>query len=57
MLMARKLGSMLKQYYMTLEQMTRWSRGLEKSHEKGKLWDLHYHSAYGHQTWQDVDLP
>ena len=37
--------------------MTLWSRVLAKSRHKLKSLYLDYHSAYGHQTWQDGDLP
>ena len=37
--------------------MTHWSRGLPRSRDKLRLLHLHYHSVYGHQTWQDGDLP
>ena len=34
-----------------------WCRGLAKSRDKLELLYPLYYSAYGHQTWQDVDLP
>ena len=34
-----------------------WFRGLAKSRDKLKAIHLHYHSAYGHLTWQSGDLP
>ena len=34
-----------------------WSRGLSKSHHKLKPSHLHYRNTYGHQTWQNTDLP
>ena len=37
--------------------MTFWSRGLVRSRDKLKPLYLHYHSTYGHQTWQDGNLP
>ena len=37
--------------------ITLWWRGLPKSRYKLKAIYLHYHGAYGHQTWQDADLP
>ena len=37
--------------------MTLWSRGFVRSRDKLKSSYLHYHSAHGHQTWQDDDLP
>ena len=33
-----------------------WSHGLPRPHGKLKSLHLHYHSAYGHQTWQDGNL-
>ena len=27
------------------------------SRDKPKMFDLHYHNAYGHKTWQDGNLP
>ena len=35
--------------------MTLWSRDLARSRDKLKPY-LHYHSAYGHETWQDYVL-
>ena len=32
-----------------------WPRGLARSLDKLKPLYLHYHSVYGHQTWQDGD--
>ena len=37
--------------------MTLWSRGILRSHDKLKALCLHSHSAYGHQTWEYVELP
>ena len=36
--------------------MTLWSCGLARSCDKLKPLCLHYHIAFGHQTWQDGDL-
>ena len=36
--------------------MTLWSRVLARSRDKLKSF-FDYHCAYGHQTWQDVNLP
>ena len=33
-----------------------WLRGFIRSHEKLESLYLHYQNAYGHQTWQDVNL-
>ena len=33
-----------------------WSRCLARLRHKLKPFYLHYHSAYGHQTWQDSNL-
>ena len=33
------------------------SRGLVRSREKIKIFYLHYHHAYSHQTWQCGNLP
>ena len=33
------------------------SRGVVRSRDKLKPLYLHYHSAHGHQTWQDDSLP
>ena len=41
----------------TKPHMTLLSRGLVKSLSKLKALYLHYFSVYGHQTWQDGDLP
>ena len=40
-----------------LSHMILWSRGLVKSYGKLKSLYLQYGSAYGHQTWQDSNLP
>ena len=37
--------------------MTFWSRGLARSLGKLKPLYLYYQSTYGHQTWQDGNLP
>ena len=37
--------------------MNLWSRGLARSRYKLKALFLNYHSAYGHQNWQDGDSP
>ena len=37
--------------------MTPWSSGHARWLDKLKHLHLHYHSTYGHQTWQDDDLP
>ena len=37
--------------------MTLWSSGFIRSHDKLKPLYLHYQRAYGHQTWQDGNLP
>ena len=53
--MATKLGRMAP-YLMDscpLSHTTLWSHGLVRSHDQRKSLYLHYHSAYGHQTWQD----
>ena len=37
--------------------MTLWSHGFSRSCYKLKPLYIHYHKAYGHQTWQNGDLP
>ena len=37
--------------------MPLWSRDFARSRDKIKPLNPHYHSVYGHQTWQDGDLP
>ena len=37
--------------------MTFWSRGVDRSRGKLKPLYLHYQRVYGHQTWQDGNLP
>ena len=38
-------------------QKIRLSSGLARSRDKLKPLYLHYHIAYGHQNWQDDNLP
>ena len=33
------------------------SRGLSKLRDKLRALNLHYNGVYGHQSWQDRDLP
>ena len=46
----------LRSHYL-ISYLTLWSRDLARSCENLKPSYLHYHSAHGHQTWQDGDLP
>ena len=56
--MLPKLGGVVT-YHVGLPPMEwhdLWSRSFAKPRYKLKT-NLHYHSAYRHQTWQDGDLP
>ena len=54
--MATNLGKMVT-YYEGLppvklhDPLITWS---SETHDKLETWYLHYQSAYGHQTWQDL---
>ena len=51
--MATKLGTTVT--LMGLMVIS-WSHGLVSSHDRLQSLHLHYHSTYGHQTWQGVLL-
>ena len=59
MTMSTKLGKMVTYHEVLLhiELLNLWSRILARSHDKLLPLYVQYCSAYGHQTWDDGDLP
>ena len=56
--MATRLGRMVTylEDFQSIKSHT-WNRGLARSRKKIKPLCLQYHHTYGHQTWQNDDLP